>query len=472
MGILDVFRSKKQEPVEEKTHVIELEALPAWMDEHFGSETETAKKSAMKMGSDAIEALSTTKERLLRLEKSSFGGKDKAYAAANMAKNSFVRRGLSIIGGLRFSGPGKETYAGLTEFSSKLRDALKQINKTSPKQLFLLSRYFKNDSKGFMDSLKDLEHKTTQLSDFLKSDGKVIMMAEKLELHKGRLNELLARMSKLNNQQKDIEAEIAGLEKSKKEASEELDGLLKSREWKELSELEESILKNKEELSELETEANEVLGSAKRPLKKLRHLLESREAFPDNPFRDIVLAGREAWLAGMLETAKEHVADGSISLKPREAERLDEVGEWLKSGLPKAIERHSQLSEKAEELKRSAAKFGLNEKRSGIEKQLSETEEKLKKRWAELDSKIKDAKLAESDAEELKQTAEKLVFDSGSKKLEIRIHRIKNKLNKKPVANEEAAGKKLADQAETEKATDNEAAAKEVADKETTEISE
>jgi|GEM_PF-2288036 len=424
MGILDRFRSKKPEPVkEEKTDIIDLENIPGWMDEQFGKNADAAKKKARRMGSEAIESVSDVREKLIRLEKSTFGGKDKAFAAANMAKGSFVKRGLSIIEGLRFSGPGKETYSGLTEFNSKLKDAVKEINKISPKQLFLLSKYFREESKHFMESLKSLERRTESISDFLGGDGGVIRMTEKLDLYTKQLTDIRSRLSKLKVQQRHVEAEIKSTEEARNRSKAELEALLNGREWKEMSELEKSIRGKKEEISELENRANEILLSAKRPLKKLRHLLESREAFPENPFRDIVLEGRGSWLANMLESAKEHAESGSITLKPREAERLDEVNSWLGSELQKTRERHKRLSEKADELKRMAAKLDVKEKKSDIEKRLKESDEKLKKRWAELDSKIKEIKGTEAEADELKQRSENLVLDASGRKLVIKMRK-------------------------------------------------
>jgi len=424
MGILDRFRSKKPEPVnEEKTQIIDLEKVPGWMNEQFGKDADAAKKKARRMGSEAIESVSDVREKLLRLEKSTFGGKDKTFAAANMAKGSFVKRGLSIIEGLRFSGPGKETHSGLTEFNSKLKYAVKEINKISPKQLFLLSKYFREESKRFMESLKGLERRTESISEFLVSEGGVIKMTEKLELYTKQLTDISSRLSRLKAQQRHIEAGIKATEEARSRSKKELEALLKGREWKEMSELEKSIRGKTEEISELENRANEILVSSKRPLKKLRHLLESREAFPENPFRDIVLEGRGPWLASMLESAKEHADSGSITLKPREAERLDEVSSWLGSELQKTRERHKQLSEKADELKRMSAKLDVKEKKSGIEKQLRESDENLKKQWAELDSKIKEIKGTGAEADDIKRRSENLVLDASGKKLVIKMRK-------------------------------------------------
>lgn len=422
MGIFDIFRGKDKPPEEdERIYSISLESMPVWIKEHFEDETETAKINARRIGTDAIESLSNTKERLLRLEKANFGDKDKSFAAANMAKNSFVKRSLSIIDGLRYSGPGKDTYSGLLEFNARLSDALTDINKTSPKQLFLLSRYFKNDSRLFMDSLKHLKEKSGQISVFLETEGRIISMSEKLEMHIMRLNELLSKSEKLKSQQNEIEDDISSLEQVRKSSKSALEMLLSGREWKELSKTEQSLGEARQGLEELEDKANETLSSAKRPLKKLRHLLESREAFPDNPFKDIILAGREVWLISMLDSAKKHAEDGSIALKPRESDRLDNIRKWIEIDMPKTRARYNQLAERIEDFRRSLSRLNIKGRKAEMENRLSETDFRLKKRWQELDTKIKETKHTESEIEELKRRTEKLVLDFGKKRLTIKM---------------------------------------------------
>jgi hypothetical protein len=426
MGIFDIFRSKKQEAEKEETYIVQVEEISTWLSEQFGKETEDAKKNARKIGVDAVDSLSTSKEKLSRLEKSTFGGKDKAFAAANMAKDSFVKRTLSIIDSSRYLGPGKETYSGLREFNSKLKSALKEINKTSPKQLFLLSRYFRNESKDFMDSLKMLEGKTKELEEFLDSNGKVIEMSERVKGYANKLNELTQKQSRLREQQRSIEEEITKLDAMKKVAKQRLEDLAKSREWKELKELEESLQKDQSQLSDLEIQSNEMLSAAKRPLKKLRHLEETRDTFPDNPFKDIVLAGREQWLSSMLKSAEEKFQEGSITLKTKEAERLEKTERLLEDKIPKIKEKYMQILEKAEEKKRNIAKFDLTDKRNEMEKEVLELDIRLKKQWSELDSRIKDDKGTGIEIDDFKQRAEKLVLDLCGKKLEIKIPTVKD----------------------------------------------
>ena len=428
MGLFDIFKGKKQElesPVEEITHEVGIEGMTNWLSEHFGSQTESANKRARSIGSDALESMSSARDKLLRLEKSSFGGKDKIYAAANMAKNSFVKRSISIIEGSRLSFVDKETYRGLTGFNNKLKDALAEINRISPKQLFLLSKFFKNESKDVMAKIKLLEDKTKELDSFLDSDGKIMNMTEKVGFDVKRLNKLIEKLSVLHNQEKEIESGISMLEKKKKEHQSGLESIMAGREWKELASIEQSIEKSKSQLSSIESDANEVLGSAKRPLKKLKHLLESRESFPDNPFKSIVLAGREGWLTGQLESTKEHYNEGKILLKPKEAERVNEIIEWVATKLPGLKAKYNDLQAGVNETERNAEKFDIRERKSGIQKQLDESEVSIKKRWAELNSKIQDVKTTESEINAVRENAEKLVLDIGGKKLKIKISKEK-----------------------------------------------
>ena len=426
MGILGIFRGRfggRKEPEElpQRKHVIHAEKMPQWLDEQFGNVIETARKNARKISSEAMEHLSDARERLQRLEKSSFGGKDKAYAAANMAKDSFVKRTYSIMDGLRFSDLRAETYSGFGEFNEKLRDVLKEINKASPKQLFLLSRYFRDESRKFMGSIRSAEEKVQELDSFLGAEGKIIKTGEGLQSCAEKINALIKQSSRLKAEEKSIQNEISRLEDSRKESKKRLEKLLGSMEWKELKGLEESVQKKESKLDELESSANEILANAKRPLKKLRHLLESRDAFPENPFRDVVLGDREAWLAGLLKSAVEHARDGSISLKEKEAERIDYVLSSLDSEIPKMKGQYKELAEKIGEERRGIEKFDVAGKKAGIGEELGEIEEELKKQWAELDSKIRERKNTETEIQEAKAEAEGIALDEGQRILEIRL---------------------------------------------------
>ena len=421
MGLFDIFRGKKEEPeksIDETIYTMPLEEVTQWFDEQFENELEMTAKQIETQQSRILESISGAREKLLDLGNSTFESTGKTRAVVNMTKNSFVTRAVSIIDKLNLSETNE--YSGIKEFNSKIMKSLREINKVSPKQAFLLSKYFNEKNRESMITLKEVKDGVCELQKLLDSDGKVIILSQRLKSNVEQINDLTEQFRELENNEKNTREVINKLDVTKKDTAEKLDTLRNSSECMEMEKLEETVHVNTAELDGIEREANEMLNSVKRPLKKLRHLLESKDDFLENPFRGIVLGNREELLIKMIEEAKTNASEGKITIKPKENGKLETVKNYIISELPKIKKNYRLLSDSSRDAKQRIGTSGLAEKRSGIEQELLKNEQELKTQWSELDSKIQEKKRIKTEIQELKQKSEKIVLESG-KKLSIKL---------------------------------------------------
>jgi hypothetical protein len=313
------------------------------------------------------------------------------------------------------------TYSGMSDFCSRIEAALKEINSISPKQLFLLSRYFKEDTVKVTESFKEMEERKDALKSFLENEGKVIMTEERARRNADRISSLLERSRELVEEEAGIKAEIAEAEKSEKEARKRLESMHSGAQWREMKRLEESGKKAAERMGSLESEANEILSDAKRPLKKLRHLMGTKEAFPENPFRDIILESREGRLRGLVGAAIEKSREGEMELKPREAEKLEGVLRALESEIPKMKSEYAELSGRMREIERQDSHSRARRMEDEMVKESRAISEKLKGKWAELDSNLRERKETDAKLSDLVERTERMMLREGGKRLEIKL---------------------------------------------------
>lgn len=420
MGLLGRFRQgRKAGDGQESLHQVKLESLKEWIDSQLGDSRKRAEEQAKSIMSAAEDALKKIKARLNELERHSFGGGDKTYATANMAKDSFVKHSYAVLHSMRM--PSDTDFNSLKDLESRLSQALSQISSGSPKQLFLISTYFKDKGRELITALDQAGKRMAELSEFLKSDGKTLEAIERLGENAHRMSGMKKRALELGAEEEGIKAEIDKMDNTRREAAMALEGLVSGVEWKEMERISQSIARAEANIAALEDEANEALSPAKRPLKKLGHSMESGSQVPENPFREAILSGREQWLHSMIAEALKQAGTGGIRLKPSEMESLEQAMDFMQSRLPGIKEMHQAFASEADALKSQISRMRTAEKKQSVERDLMDIESGLKAQWAELDARMKEKKQAETSLQEIKAGCEKLVLEQFGKRLEIEI---------------------------------------------------
>ncbi|RLI98466.1 MAG: hypothetical protein DRO99_00685 [Candidatus Aenigmatarchaeota archaeon] len=420
MGFLDIFRKREAGPeIDDSLHSIPLWELPSWMEEQFGDELGRNKKLATKIHSDIIGAASDVRDMAMRLEKSKTCGSDRVNTMANMAKDSFVKKTLSTMRSIKPS-ECDCSYTSLKNLSSDVSGVIREISSASPKQLFMLSKYFNEDSTKFMNSLKKLEHKNAELSEFLKSGGIILKLSSDTERTLGRMRSMVDEMKEKRGDEERIKARIDELDREKKKAKQDMESLLSGKEWMEMKKQEQEEASIEREMSEIASEANQLLNPSRRPLKKLKHTLGSNKKLPDDLFMDVVMAGRTEWLRGMLEKAVEKEQEGELNLKKSDSDKIRDVLSGLDSIIPKLTGRYEKLRT-ALGGEGSKMKSELSARKEETERKIADLESELRREWEELDNIKKEIRGLESSMMASKGKIEKEVKEKGGKRLELKM---------------------------------------------------
>ena len=415
MGLLDIFRSKREEPEPEQDDIvyeIPLEDLTDWVNEQFSQDVNAGKDRIKQMISDAVSYFSETKDILLCLERADLGDSERVFTIAKMTKNSYVKHALSVID--KFSFAGLDTYSEIKSINLKIRSVLKELNKMSPKQSILVSKYFSNESSRLANNLRKINTISKEIKEFIDSDN-VVESYELLNNSIEKLNPLVDRTVELNSNETETREEIKKLDVSRKEISKKKDNLLESSEWNKLKSFEDIIKNGRTELKAFESRSNEMLNGVKRPLKKLWHLQESRQSFPVNPFKEYVLDNREVNVINMIRDALRSASEGRLVLKPKESEKLQKVRDFLENEMPKIKKNYILMKEASQNARNKISQSEFYKENDSISKELNDIEQKLESKWSELNSIIQERKKTESETQELKSKIESQVLESGKK---------------------------------------------------------
>jgi len=423
MGIFDIFRSKQEEPepepvLDDTLHTVPHEDLNDWFREQFGSDMDAAEIRVEKMRSSIMKSVSDTRESLLRLQRAHIDSNEKMVTMANMTKDSYVKHSLSILG--KLSIPKSGTHSELMKANKKVKATIKEINRMTPKQTVFMGKYFGRESSGVAGSLKALEDTNMKMKQFLESDARVTKTSEQLEINSKQLSTLIRQSQDFEREEDSIREKINNLDVSKKEAGKKLKDLIESNEWGKLKSSEEIIREGNKERDEIEMEANDIINTAKRPLKKLMHHQGGKSSFPESPFKEYVIGNNEMMFTRMLQDAKAGASSGEIILKPREKEKLDHVADYIGNDLPMIKKRYMLLKEASKNAESQVTQSQLHKEKTAIQEEIADIERKHKSQWSELDARIQERKRMKSEIQELKITTERLVQEHG-KKLEIKI---------------------------------------------------
>ncbi len=415
MGIFDAFRKKEEPPPEEPMHSVPLAGLPEWTDGQFRRDMEVARKASSELQERMRVSFSDAMEAFLNAGNESLEGDDRMATMANMTKDSYVKHAVSTIQNLKL--PEAVTYQELSKFRKTALSALKDMNTLSPKQAILLRKCFGKESSELAESLRKIDSVTEEMKQFLEIDGKVMEVVSSVHSNVDKIGSMLERSSILDSNEKETREEMDRLDHVKREVSRKLDLLLGSSEWGKLKSFHEMIEEGVGEAAGMESDANEVLRSADRPLKKLAHL-SGAPGPVGNPFREFVLENRDEGLMSMLSEAEKAATEGRISLNSKESEKLSHVKDYLREETPMVKKRYMLLTESVRNARNRLSQSSLPAEKETMERKLEETETALRNKWSELDGMIQERKRISSEVRELKDATEKLLMDSG-KKVEI-----------------------------------------------------
>jgi len=428
MGFLDAFRKKEEPPTEPTMHKVRVDELHSWLEKNLSGEMSEARKRTTSILGEVADSFRQITESAERLGQSTFFGKDRLHTSANMLKDSFVKKTLSVSEQFQSLDSYPIDRKSLKELHDRMRSGLKDVKKTSPKQAVFLSRYFKKESNQVVDSIKKAEENLDSLRNLIEGDSVSPGFPETISESIREITELRNRASSMEKESDEMKDRVVYLKNLKEEKEKDYIELLKSREWKQINEKEKELSEIREEAVKLEMEIRNELSALRRPMKKLEHdsgsLTKSQrislKGFLTEPFETYILPDGPADLKSLMKTLSDGMISGEIDLKDSDRGR---VMHFIKRGEPQLSDVRSRLLERREMMADARKKIGHS---AGVIKKKEDLEEDVKKHSTESDDVEEKIKKLASELERIKreirkkkETLEQAILDKTGKLIKL-----------------------------------------------------
>lgn len=403
MGIFSVFsRRRKEKAAQEKPAQvsapdrIHYADVPAWLDSALSERLAAVEGRTEELFDAIISKKDSLREKIGSLGGQSFDPHDKTYAKVNMAKDAFVKKALAELNCIRQPAEMND-HRMLSDFSGGVLSAVDSIKNATPKQAILISNYFKKQSSEMVAAIKELESAASELSRFLKFDGALLKHVREAKDGAARLAELDARrrVDDINLSKASVQEAAIGNKSATKRK--ELDLLMQSDEWKLYAESLNRISELESGMKSMEQDANNMLSVLRKPMKKLSHD-KKMASLPENPFREVVMAGGSA--ETLAKSVLEASGAGAIALKPSESERINALSD------PALAELRDSYSRTAEEkgLLEKSVGTALLERKNALEQEIAGLDEDGRRARQEV--KFLEEKIRRDNEEKQRQLGE------------------------------------------------------------------
>jgi chromosome segregation ATPase len=418
MGFLGFLRKERPETGDKTEEVsrVGIGEIAGWFEGSFSEDIEKNKSRGQELYQEVMDSFLGIRDSLRVLESAKFSGRERIHAAANMIKDTFVKKAYPIISSIeRASRETEISFSGLRGFQEEASKTLEELKKTTPKQAVLLSRYFKKESDPVVGRIKETGEKISNLKKWLDDD----VMLRLSENVRNRMREQLSDTGELDSLAKrilEIRKETKRMKDKKQEKESEFLELIRGREWNELNALEKDLKNIKSDIVRIEYEITNELSPMKRPLKKLEHILRKQDmlfnhkgflrGFIQDPFGSIREKNGEDTLRRFLFTMNRMVHDKKIDLKDKEREKLENLMERMERSIPELKKRYRELMEDRES----------KEKRMG---DLSDSVKSKQELESEIEGYSRDISEMDEEARNIAREQERLKENIGKRSREM-----------------------------------------------------
>ncbi len=415
MGFLGFFkREKKPEIIEkssEETPRVGISEVQGWFQKSFRDDIDKSKSHGRDLYQDVMDSFSEVRNSFVVLETARFNGRERIHAAANMIKDSFVKKAYPIIANIERSSRGVDiSYPSLNIFHEDASKTLESLRKTTPKQAVLISRYFKKQSDPIVTKMKETGESIDALKKWL-DDDVMLRLADNIKNKTKKQLSDTDQLKSLEKRKDEIKKELKELRERKQEKESEFLELLKGKKWEELNTLDKELKNVKNEILKIEYDLTNEISPMKRPLKKLEHSLKKQDllfnhkgflrGFLQDPFESVKTKNGEDTLRRFLFTMNKMVHDRKIDLKEKEREKLDSLLEKMVKDIPEMKRKYSELRSTKEHVEKTL------EELSSIVKKKQELEGEIGRYSKNISGMEQDAKDTVREQEKLKEKIEK-----------------------------------------------------------------
>ncbi len=419
MGFLGLFRKEKKpevlEPKSEESVSLKLKDLGTWFEDNFSKDIDKSKSRGGELFQNVTDSISNLRNSFVSLESARFSGRERVHAAANMIKDSYVKKAYPIITNIeKVSRETGMSYSGLNDFVTEVTKTIETLKKTTPKQAVLMSRYFKKESEPIKSSMKEVNGSIDSLKTWLDEEV-TLRLLESIKKKTGYQVSGFDEMKSLEKRKNDIKNDMIELKKKKQDKESEYLELLKGNDWKSFNSMEKEIKDIKNDIMKIESDLTNELSPMKRPLKKLEHTLRKHDimfnhkgflkGFIQDPFGSIKTKNGEDSLRSFLFTMNKMFHDNKIELKDKERERMDVLLEKMVREIPEIKKKYNDLVQKRENTEKRIRESSVIVKKkdelesdvekysrytTDMEKELKDVSREQEKLKEEMHSKVKD----------------------------------------------------------------------------------
>jgi predicted RNase H-like nuclease (RuvC/YqgF family) len=434
MGFFGFLKGEKkpeiiEKPPEEISRV-GINEVRSWFEKSFKDDIDKSKLQGSDLYQDVMDSFSEVRNSFVALEAAKFNGGERIHAAANMIKDSFVKKAYPIIANIeRASKEVDMSYSGLDSFRADASKTLESLKSTTPKQAVLISRYFKKQSDPIVTRMKETGDKIDALKRWLDEDV-MLRMAEDL---KNREKEQLSNTDQLKSLEKrkeEIKKEIRELREKKQEKESGFLELLKGKKWEEFNTLNKELKNVKNEILKIEYELTNEISPMKRPLKKLEHTLKKQDilfnhkgflkGFLQDPFGSVKTKSGEDTLRRFLFTMNKMVHDRKIDLKDKEMEKLDSLMEKMVKDIPEMKRKYNELIDTKDHMEKTIKELSDTVKnKQNLEGEIERTEKDISNIENEAKETVRDQEKLKEKMEKERKDMEKLILKRTGREVEI-----------------------------------------------------
>lgn len=434
MAFFGFFRKKQEEQPTPETFDVGLGELSEWFDRAMNEEIRKKRLESEGIYNTLLERFSEVKQSLDKLDRARMLGAERVHIAANMIKESFVKKTYHTLNSLTaFNQQNfRPDYEYFLAYQDKSMEAIKELKNTTPKQAILLSRYFKRESENLVDCIKKAEELSLNFKEFLKTGSGALGIKERIRNMVREGSEIMRDIERIDLRTKDLEEELKHKKEKKAELEKRFLDLLKSRDWNELNRLSKEIVNVRERLREAESRIDAELSTVRRPLKKLEHSLaragispiqkNTLQDFIRNPLRAILPDKGEKDLQIVLRALKKQIDKGRIEVKDKDQVKVDDLIEKLERDIPELKFKYKELREVVERIEKQLESLSTLEKsKEVIEAEIQKISEETGRLQEELTGlKSRRSGTREQLSEKIRDL-ETIIFEETQKKVTIKV---------------------------------------------------
>ncbi len=347
------------------------------------------------------------KRALTTLDRASFSGEQRLTSSVNMAKEAFVKRAQAA---LSLPYPDTLNATQLRGLEGELGKLTSYFNTVSPKQLFYLSTYFKPQTQGVIDMVREMNTEVQGFGAFSQAGAQTLATLEALKEKTGGLAERAMVREKLAASHARLEKEMEKLAEKKAAAEQERAGFIQSKQWGDIERLEGVIEEREQEREMLRTGFSETVAGCEKAFAKAFH--GSKTTVYKETFEDM-LKGEDGLAAACTQALAK--AD---RLKPAEVKKIKALQGML-SRREELKAKDRKLAVEAAELERTLKRHaGFFERKQETEKELEDTEKRLAEGREELQKLTQQlSSLEQADTSEKAQVEQ--LLEAGGKRIKI-----------------------------------------------------